>query len=49
MIGLLDNYEGEIILNNQKFKNNILNIQKNIGYDPQSVYIADESYYLILL
>lgn len=43
IIGLLDNYEGEIILNNQKFKNNLINLQNKIGYVPQSVYLADES------
>ena len=43
IIGLLNNYEGEIILNGQKFENNILNLQNKIGYIPQSVYLADES------
>jgi len=43
IIGLLNNYEGEIILNGQKLEKNILNLQNKIGYIPQSVYLADES------
>lgn len=41
--GLIKNYEGEILLNDNDFNINLFNWQNKIGYVPQSVYLADES------
>lgn len=41
--GLIKNYEGEILLNDNDFNINLSNWQNKIGYVPQSVYLADES------
>ena len=43
IIGLLQDYEGKIELNNQDLENNLFNLQNKIGYVPQSVYLADET------
>ena len=43
MIGLLEDYHGEIKLNQGNLKDNLYNLQNKIGYVPQSVYLADES------
>ncbi len=43
IIGLLDDYKGEIKLNEANLDNNLLSFQNKIGYVPQSVYLADES------
>ena len=41
--GLLKNDEGKILLNNENIDKNLFNLRNEIGFVPQSVYLADES------
>ncbi len=43
IIGLLNDHEGEIKLNENNLNYNLLSYQNKIGYVPQSVYLADET------
>ena len=43
ILGLLEADEGSILVDGKDINNNISAWQKNIGYIPQSIYLADES------
>ena len=43
ILGLLNPDQGDIIVDNKNIKNNISGWQKNIGYIPQFIYLADNT------
>lgn len=43
LIGFLKPTQGQILINNDLYKSNLLSIASNIGYVPQNVYILDRS------
>ncbi|WP_404405965.1 ABC transporter ATP-binding protein [Jeotgalibacillus malaysiensis] len=43
MLGLLEPFKGEVLVNGQLLKQQLSNWQRNIGYIPQSIFLSDDT------